>query len=166
MIEMWQDVKGYEGLYQVSNCGKVYSHYRGGRVLKSWTNKHGYEVLTLNHKGIKKEYKMHRLVALHFLKRGGEAKEVNHIDGCKTNNRLDNLEWCTRSENMVHAFKKGLATHKGSNHPRTTLTEDKVLSIRNHLGKGVTVNEVAKMYEVRANTIYAIKYRKTWKHIK
>lgn len=113
--EIWKDIRGYEGIFQVSNTGKVKSLERIDRlgrkiqekILTTKVNKNGYVIVHLKHNGRKRTYFVHRLVAIAFL--GYEENmDVNHIDGNKENNCLDNLEWVTRKENMDHAWKNGL----------------------------------------------------------
>ena len=112
-MEIFKDIKGYEGIYQVSNKGNIKSLYiRKGitsalRVLHIGT--HGYLGLTLSKNGVQKNFKVHRLVALEFLPKMQGLTEINHIDGNKLNNDINNLEWSNRSKNMKHAFDKGLA---------------------------------------------------------
>jgi hypothetical protein len=117
-MEIWKDIKGYEGIYQVSNLGRVKSLAR--KVIKAYGAEHnlsekiksvnsdnfGYSVIRL-HNGSGKTFKVHRLVANAFL---GEPNglEVNHIDGNKSNNNLNNLEYCTKSENLKHCWDNGL----------------------------------------------------------
>ena len=113
MEEKWCDIKGFEGIYQVSNCGRVKSIVRYKRIMKPALDRGGYLKICLtdfNHK--KHTIKIHRLVAENFLENTKNKGQVNHIDGNKLNNRVDNLEWCTQSENMQHAFKNNLI-HRG-----------------------------------------------------
>ena len=110
MQEIWKDIKGYEGFYQISNLGRVKSlHYKNvysnkEKVLRERDNQDGYVSVVL--KG-KKHY-IHRLVAGAFVENPNQFKEVNHIDGNKRNNNAINLEWCTRSQNIIHAIEIGL----------------------------------------------------------
>ena len=118
MQEIWKDIVGYEGVYQISNFGNVRSlkywsnihkkYYDRIKILKKRNNNLGYEVINLSKFGIKKYYTIHRLVAKAFIPNPNNYKEINHIDGNKRNNYVDNLEWCTRSQNMLHAYNKGL----------------------------------------------------------
>ena len=103
--EIWKDVPGYEGLYQVSSVGRI---MRDGRTRKLKSDHMGYLVVALCKKGIEKDWKVHRLVALAFLQNPEQKRVVNHIDGDKQNNRVENLEWVTHSENMRHAYTTGL----------------------------------------------------------
>lgn len=114
--EIWKDVKGFEGLYQVSNFGNVKSaerfvnHSKGGLqkrksyILKPKINK-GYCHVYLCKESKHTTLKVHRLVALHFIDNPDNKPEVNHIDGNKLNNNVWNLEWCTKSENGLHSFR-------------------------------------------------------------
>jgi hypothetical protein len=111
-MEEWRDIQGYEGYYQVSNWGRVKSLQRtansisGGRTVRERILKQslcrGYLFVVLVKPGLKRKmYKIHRLVASNFL--DGRNEVVNHIDGDKLNNKLDNLEWCSQSSNEHHA---------------------------------------------------------------
>lgn len=106
--EIWQNVRGYEGLYLISNFGRLLSAPRNG-TKSEWhfMSPHfvgGYIQYVLSKNNHKKEFKAHRLVAEAFLPNSENKREVNHIDGDKYNNKLDNLEWSTSSENQLHAF--------------------------------------------------------------
>lgn len=116
MIEIWKDIVGFEGKYMVSNLGNVKSlSYRktgGEHLLKPRINRGGYLQVNLYKDGLKKNYRIHRLVCQAFLDDYSEDLVVNHIDGCKTNNSLDNLEMATTLENNIHAYSNGLNPHK------------------------------------------------------
>lgn len=100
----WKSIKGYED-YEVSASGKVKNKH--GRLLKPIKNQHGYLYVNLSKKGIMTHHFIHRLVAQAFLAIDHQRKFVNHIDGIKTNNTVENLEWCTTRENNLHAIKNG-----------------------------------------------------------
>ena len=108
----WKEIIGFEGVYEVSNCGKIkslnYNHTKKPRILKGGLDKNGYRLYTLMSKNIKKTVKGHRIVASHFIENPENKKEVNHLNGIKDDNRVDNLSWVTSSENQIHAFKIGL----------------------------------------------------------
>ncbi|MDH6371760.1 ribosomal protein L19 [Paenibacillus sp. PastF-3] len=121
-MEVWVDVEGFENFYQVSNYGNVRSLDRNivqnngvtrlyrGRVLKPKVDKYGYQVLTLSKRtqGIRKTITIHKLVAQAFILNPFHKDNVNHINGCKSDNNVNNLEWVTCSENTTHAINEGL----------------------------------------------------------
>ena len=100
-------IKGYEEMYVISKEGKLYS-LRRGRFLKPFRNEKGYLVVELCKNGTRRSCKLHRLVAETFVANPKGHTEVNHKDGNKTNNCAKNLEWCSRSENIKHAYDLGL----------------------------------------------------------
>lgn len=121
MTEIWKDIVGYEGLYQVSNLGRVKSlprfdrkgRFHSEKIKSQVNNGNGYMIVNLKHNGKQQMRTVHRLVAEHFISNDLELPEVNHIDGNKSNNIVTNLEWCTRSENVKHAVDNGLHTEFG-----------------------------------------------------
>lgn len=129
-MEIWKDIIGYENLYQVSNIGRVksLSHINNlGRlrpecILGNRPTDRGYHTAVLYNNGKCKTFKVHRLVATAFLYNEMNKPHVNHIDGIKSNNNVENLEWCTISENIKHAFKTGLNKGRFSKNKKNTLT--------------------------------------------
>ena len=122
MIEIWKPVKEFEGLYEVSNLGQVrslnYKRTKGTKILKLVIDKDGYLRVNLYKNGKQYNKKVHRLVTAAFIPNPEGKTEVNHIDGNKTNNRVENLEWVTHSENIQHAWESGLCEPlTGENHP-------------------------------------------------
>lgn len=110
LLETWADIDGYEGYYQVSNQGFIRNSK--GLILKAHPNNSGYYLIALTIKTIRKAHLVHRLVASAFLSKKEGATQVNHKDGNKLNNKAENLEWATPSENARHAWAMGL-------HPNT-----------------------------------------------
>lgn len=130
MTEIWKPVKDFEGLYEVSNFGNVRRVWRYGRkwegMCKPKHTKDGYLETTLIKNSKPKCVRTHRLVAFAFCENPHNKLEVNHIDGNKQNNRADNLEWVTSSENQKHAYKYGLQRVSGgaiSNRKKITCIE-------------------------------------------
>lgn len=140
-MEVWKDIKDYEGLYQINNKGEVKALektiwngqgylYFPEKIRKLNPDKDGYLNITLSNKGKVKTFKIHRLVAEAFIPNPNNLPEVNHKDGDKTNNNVDNLEWCTRKENQKHAFRIGLINQNGErNHMYGKLGADNPNSI-------------------------------------
>ena len=121
--EVWKDIRGYEGLYQVSNLGRVKSLLRGsteGKILCPLEHRQGYLHVRLYKKGVYKQFSIHRLVAITYLDNPNNFLEVNHIDENKKNNRVDNLEWCTYKYNSNY----GTCRQKISEHMKKRTGEN------------------------------------------
>lgn len=116
MEEIWKDIKGYKGLYQISNLGKV-KNVKTQKILKNYTSKQdkGYLKVSLYSNLKSKNFKIHRLVANAFIANPCNYPQVNHINGNKQDNCVENLEWCNNSHNMKEAYKIGLvkSSHSG-----------------------------------------------------
>lgn len=104
MKEVWKDVEDYEGLYQVSNFGNLYSNYVK-RNLQLSLDEYGYKQVILVKNGVRKRHLLHRLVAQAFIPNHENKPQVNHIDENKTNNNVSNLEWVTSKENINHGTR-------------------------------------------------------------
>lgn len=177
MEEIWKDIEGYEGLYQVSNLGRVKSLSREvvrptlGKyttleiIRKSHYDKDGYLTLSLSKGSKYKLFKIHRLVATAFIPNPENKPQVNHINGIKTDNTLENLEWVTASENVRHAYESGLVVSlKGEKHNMCKLTSELVKLIRNDL-MIMTQKKVAEKYGISQQHVSDINTGKRWKHI-
>jgi hypothetical protein len=168
MEEVWKDVKDFEGLYQVSNLGNV-KRLKSKRVLSERLigrslDRYGYVKRTLSKDGKNFCFTEHRLVAMAFVKNSENKLTVNHINGIKTDNRVENLEWSTSLENKQHAIKTGLTNLKGINHGRCKLTEEQVLEIKK-IGFSQTRMSLSKKYGVARITISRIIKKENWNHI-
>lgn len=175
--EIWKDVKGFEGRYQISNLGRVKSLsrlilHRSGRYLPSKEIillpllNGAYPRIALYKDGASKRYSIHRLVAEAFIDNPHKKKCVNHKNGIKTDNRVENLEWVTYSENASHAFANGLTySLKGEKHHQSKLNNKDVLDIRLSYKLGCTQKELAHRYCVSFQHISDIIRRNKWTHI-
>lgn len=175
-VEVWKDIPNYKGLYQVSNLGRVKSlkRFRKGnptltpvkeRILKSALTNCGYVRFRLCKNNIFSNLSIHRLVAISFLKNPKKKPQVNHINGIKTDNRVENLEWCTAKENSKHAFKTGLKSGvKGSLNVNAIINEDDVSKIRK-IGKSKTQEEIGNIFGINRRTVGKIIRKITWRHV-
>lgn len=180
-IEIWKDIPGYEGYYQVSSIGRVKSlerktesisprHNRSHLIIKenirvAHIKKLGYYEIRLQVNKLRTNHSVHRLVAQAFIPNIENKEQVNHINGIKTDNRVENLEWATRSENVLHAFKIGLACRKGIKNSAAKLTETDVKEIKILLKEGFSIRSLSEKFKVYHSTIQKIKYNHTWKHL-
>ncbi|HCN5579784.1 TPA: HNH endonuclease [Escherichia coli] len=169
LSETAKDIAGYEGKYSVTTDGRVYPHSRvdsrgrlqKGRWLKPVNHSDGYLYVNLRDKGALKKHYIHRLVAAAFIDNPNSLPQVNHINGIKSDNRVDNLEWVTGCQNMVHASKSGLLNPiSGERHYCAKLTTEQVKEIR--ACKSMSQREMARMYGVSKATIAGILNYKTW----
>jgi hypothetical protein len=168
MEEIWKDIAGFEGLYQVSNLGNVKRLF-SKRVLKERLigrniDRYGYVKRVLSKDGKMYFFTEHRLVAMSFINNPNNKATVNHKNGIKTDNRVENLEWCTNEENMKHAIENGLKDQKGIKHHKCKLTEEQVLEIRK-IGFSQTRTSLSKKYGVSRTNILGIIRGNFWKHI-
>jgi hypothetical protein len=168
MEEVWKDVKGFEGLYKVSNLGNVKrlisQRVFAERLIGRTIDKYGYAKRVLSKDGKNNYFTEHRLVAIAFIDNPDNKATVNHINGIKTDNRVENLEWNTTIENHQHAIDTGLKDQKGIKHHKCKLTEEQVLEIR-EIGFSQTRMSLSKKYGVSRTNILGIIRGKFWKHL-
>lgn len=165
--EIWKDVVGYKGLYEVSNFGRLRSRGRHGvlSIRKIFIGDRGYYRRSLYDNGYK-NFSIHRLVAMAFISNPDCKPYINHIDGNKLNNYASNLEWCTQAENLRHASKSGTLKLGGCNNPNASFTEQQVIEIRALYAKGgLSCAKIANMYGVTASPIKNMVARRTYRNI-
>ncbi|MDD5589059.1 MAG: NUMOD4 domain-containing protein [Candidatus Nanoarchaeia archaeon] len=175
--ETWKNIEGYDGIYQVSDRGRIKSLSRlhkihhnyyvkcKTKILKQTTTKKGYLRIGLNKNNITKQFQVHRIVSIAFIPNVWNKPQINHKDGNKKNNYIKNLEWCNNSENQKHSFKFGLMNdRKGENHNLAKFTNKQILEIRK-LYPQISGYKLAKIYNVHHATIYNIIHKKSWCHI-
>lgn len=160
MQEIWKRFKDTD--YQVSNLGNVFSVY-SGMQLKPFMNDR-YLVVDLFAYTVRQRIAVHRMVAIAFIENPDNKEYVNHIDGNKLNNCVDNLEWVTASENSIHAVATGLSPI-GEAKTLAKLTEKDVLEIQAAFEAGEKDFVLAEKYGVTSGVISSIRLGKTWKHV-
>lgn len=162
MREIFKDVKGYEGFYEVSNFGRVRStSYKGVRILKPAKTKSGYLNVIFCVKQNKVHKLVHRLVAEAFLDNKENLEQVNHINGNKEDNFVDNLEWCTIKYNNQHAYNNNLL-NRYEDRPEAKLTREKVLQIPELIKQGATTDDLKNLFNVSRRCIDNIFEGKNW----
>lgn len=178
--EIWKRIPGYS-LYEISSMGRIktFNQFGFGRtaIMKPALDKAGYwrTMLKRDLDGKIHTIKVHRLVAITFIPNPENKPQVNHINSKPDDNRLSNLEWVTRSENMIHAHRFGNKSNKGEKNPATNLTDEVVLEIRSKFTYGikggrpvkgqVTRRMLAEEYGVGIHVIKNIVSGKNWKHL-
>lgn len=160
--ELWHNILGFPG-YWINKKGEVLG--RRGKKLKLGKNTKGYYQIILKTKQVKKVFRVHRLVAEYFIYNNNpeQKNQVNHIDGNKLNNNIDNLEWCTNEYNHNHKMQNGLnIALKGEDHGCSILTENDVINI---FKSKDTYKNLARKYNISKSTISSIKNRRNWKYL-
>lgn len=173
MDELWKDIEGFNGFYQISNLGRIRSKGRtkdkAGIRCISYTHD-GYAKIRLMYKGVDKTVRVHRLVARAFIPNPDDKETVNHIDGDKTNNRADNLEWANRHEQLIHAYDLGLKKAKvGTSNYLAKLSDDDVKFIRKvYIPQSTKFGTVAlaKKFNVTDRVIGLVVKGKSYKNVK
>lgn len=171
--EIWKPVKEYEGIYEVSNYGRVRSigskHYvnkgtggfyrfRKGCIFKIQNASNGYKQVVLSKNGEHRIYRVHRLVAEAFIPNPLRLPEVNHKDEDRTNNNVDNLEWCTHQYNNSYGNKPA----RGSKNPMARLTNEQVKEIRKRRAAGELLRTIAEDYGISLNHVGNIVNGRRW----
>lgn len=179
MEEIWKDIKEHECLYCVSSFGRLKRNsgiiirktgskvFIKGGFLKSRINYLGYVLFHLKIKNKSYVKSIHRLVAQAFIPNPENKPQVNHKDGNKQNNCVDNLEWVTSKENIKHSWENKLNwSYKGEDHKNSKLSEENVLNIRSEYKPFVCTHQMlATKYKISKHTVRDIIRRKSWIHL-
>lgn len=174
--EIWEPIEFVFGLYLVSNKGRVRSlphsvygegknkwQTRKGKILTPEKLINGYHRFTLSYDGKSKRMSAHRLVATTFIPNSENKPQINHRNGIKTDNRVENLEWCTGSENVKHAYTNNFFTiQKGEDSSSSKITKRQAIEIFKSKGSS---GLVAKKYPISPKTVRDIRCGKSWSSV-
>ena len=163
-MENWKQIDDYP-CYMISNLGRIKSlKFNKEKILKGGIDTRGYHHVPLRNEKGRKGLLTHRLVAKAFVLNLKNTECVNHLNGIKTDNRAENLEWCTQKENVNHAWASDLCGSKvGNLNGRSILNEIQVVEIRSLTG--MRVSEIAAKYNASWSCISKVLKRQTWSHI-
>lgn len=175
MNEIWRPLVDLEKYYEVSTFGNVrsldrYVKQKNGRrtfypakIKKQHEDKDGYLYTNITGDNIKTKVAVHRLVACTFIPNLKKLPQINHINGDKKDNRVENLEWCTPRENALHAYKTGLASNKGENNANSKLNWEKVNIIREMYATGnFLYKELGEQFGISGEQVSNIVREKSW----
>lgn len=176
MEEIWKDIYGYEGYYQVSSLGRIkslkrivygvghgYNRMKEETIKKFGIHNKGYYQVQLCKERCKRTFKVHRLVATAFCENKNNYEQVDHIDGNKLNNRVDNLEWVTNKENHNRKMKMGLNINlTGEKHGMNKYSKETVIQLYKKYLDGMKQTEIAEIFNVNKSTVNAICSKRLW----
>lgn len=172
--ENWLPVVGYEGLYEVSDLGRVRTLHgkHQGRIMTPTITARGYLRVGIRKNRVRQHFAVHRIVLAAFVGPRPEKNECDHLNNVKTDNRLCNLEYVTSSENKLRAYKTGARMPAvGSKHGMSKLTEDDVLRIKDLLSKiesgelMLSRREISTRFNVSDGCIKDIQAGRLWQHV-
>lgn len=159
---IWKDVIELDSQFETNYLGEL-KRKSDNKLIKANIDGKGYYQYRINVNGKYKTFLKHRLIAIYFIPNPENKPQVNHINLIKTDNSLDNLEWVTCSENIIHAYKNGLCKRKyGVDNHKAKLNEKQVLEIYNHI---LSYSKIAKLYNISKKNVLAIKHKLIWKHL-
>lgn len=169
--ESWKPVRGYEGLYEVSDMGRVRAlfcagnFHKPGRILKPWITRNGYIQIHLMRPGEKRKgVCIHRLMLEAFVGPRPEGCEVRHLNGQRSNNVLSNLSWGTHKQNSEDSRRLGTMAI-GERAGCSKLAENDVVIIREWYGLGIPIYIIASVFEIDRTSVWQIATRKSWRHL-
>jgi hypothetical protein len=177
-MEIWKDIQNYEGSYQVSNLGRIKSLERGDicpnggkfirkeRIMKL-RESNGYRRIQLLRNGKYKVYQVHRVVAIAFISNPDNKPFINHINFIRDDNSVENLEWCTHQENILHNVRNNRVKYNIAEfHPNSSITREQATEVKKLIIKGVKPTPISKQTGINVGIIYNIKAGLSWNHLK
>lgn len=166
MEEIFTFINNTDNKYSISNFGNVISNKtRNTKNIKKAITKKGYEIISIYTNGVQKTMSVHTLVATHFIDNPLSLLTVNHINGIKHDNHVNNLEWCTLSHNIKHAYINNLMNAKGEKNNRSKLTIEQVIEMRRLHETGIKYSTIMRMFNIAHSTVNSIVNNKSWKHV-
>jgi len=166
--EQIKDVKGFEGRFIITNHGRLFSingKWKGVHEVGNHVDQLGYKFTTLRMNPKYRQVRLHQLVAENFIPNLENKPQINHKDGNKLNNHYLNLEWCTISENMKHAFRIGLIDRKGEKHENAKLKNSDIPKIFKLRKQGLIMRVIGNHFGVNRRTISDVLDGSCWSHI-
>lgn len=160
-VEIFKPITGLEGLYEISNHGRIKS-IRNNLYLKSRVSNCGYLRLGLRKLGISTWFSIHRLVGIHFIDNPSGYPCINHIDNDKTNNHVSNLQWCTHQMNSTHMVQQGRSA-SGERNCKAKLTVEQVDKVRTMRKTGMTLQAIGGHFNVTKQTVWGIVSNENWR---
>jgi hypothetical protein len=164
-----KDIKGFEGLYAITDDGRVWSYpkrggTKNGKWLKFFIDNGGYKNYVFSRKTKRTSHKCHRLIAKAFIPNPNNLPEINHKNCNKLDNRIPNLEWCSKLDNMRHAYKnKLIPIIFGKRHGMSKMDNDKIIEIRKRYDTGLfSQRKLASMFGLAQSSIGSILRKETW----
>jgi len=167
--ETWDELEGFEGIYKISTAGRLMHFYKNKRwkVVAPFKERTGYSVARIwLGDGKRKGVRVHRLVAKTFIPNPNNYEEINHKNGVKTDNRVENLEWCDRKYNAEYINVLNPDANRGENNPMAKYTNEQILEIYNLAWEGkLTYQQIADRFGMVKQEVPMIKFGKLWTYV-
>jgi hypothetical protein len=150
--------------YEITKCG-IIRNKATGAIKSQYISSTGYYMISISTNNKSKPYRVHRLLAENFITKVAGKNCINHKDGNKLNNSLDNLEWCNHLENMKHAFNSNLANNTGINNGMAKINDDIAKQIKIMLKEKVSQQKIADKFNISRSLVLGINVGRLWKHV-
>lgn len=179
-MEIWKDLYGYEDRYEISSWGRIGikerigHHPKGGihqfkiypKIMSACLDKYGYLTIVLTNVSGPKTFKVHRLVAMSFMKElYFPGAQINHKNKIRSDNMISNLEWCTGKHNVRHSYLNGRNKPIGERNGASKIGEKDILEIRKLYKDGMLQRDIASKFSITQSNVSAIIRRKSWPHV-